>query len=200
MRISNLEYVSNEELYKGEGAKPILVQDSIIIQTGEYYGRGKKFYTFKSRNRNVEYAVFTIGTQICLSNNEQHVLEFERIWSADFRKGSQLIKTLDKLGAVSNGKVHPDMLENLPVKFTLKANTNSTDEKTFKEYISDIEVVEELPEQFDFHYLKVKNPIGYELVPTNESIQSIGKESSASLTELFASINDESDDDYLEGI
>ena len=174
MNWSNLSYVAPEDIdSSGVSSTPIPVEDVISISTGTYKGRIKLFSTFNSKDRKTLYAKITIGTQINLPDGKQTVAEFNRVWHADFHQGSHLIEALEKLGAIQDKKVIPDKLFNLPVQFELIADDNYTSSSgKYKELISTIELIDSLPDDLDFEYVRV-NRVGYtEIVPTNDKMQS----------------------------
>ena len=198
MKINKLTYVAPEDIESsGVSTTPIPVEEQVSITTGTHLGRIKLFTTFTSKDKKTTYAKIVVGTQIQLSSEQQVVVEFDRIWHADYRQGSHLIQQLDKLGVIRNKQIHPDSLFNLPVKFEIALNDSI--DTMYQEYITDIELVEGLPDSIDFNYVHI-NSIGMsEIVPTNESVQEHGQKSKhTSLSKLLAEadVYDE-DEDYL---
>ena len=171
MNIAELQLIESDNLFTGIGDKSIPVYDSFVLQTGTYYGRVKLMSSFYSRKRNIDYVSLKVGTKVRLPDDTQHIIEVDRVWYADYRRDSTLIKTLNDLGSIVDGKIHPDILENLPVQFTLKLHPHADENAMYKEYITDIKLVDKIPDDLDFRYVKVKNIFGYEFVPTCEPIQ-----------------------------
>ncbi len=173
MKINNISYVAPEEMISsGDSSTPIPVEDTISISTGTHKGRIKMFSTFKSKDKKIMYAKLTVGTQINLSDGQQAVVELDRVWHADFRQGSQLIQTLEKLGAIRDKQVFPDELFNQPVQFEVSINDNYTpSDGKYKELVSSVERIESLPDELDFQYVHVDR-IGFtEIVATNHHMQ-----------------------------
>ena len=201
MKLNNLSYVQPEDLYSaGEATASITVQDEIALSTGIHQGRIKSFSTFKSKDRETTYAKITVGTQINLSDNQQVVVELDRVWLADYRQGSHLIQQLEQLGAIEGKQFYPDRIFNLPVSFEVQLNKNASTTDKFKEHISSINLIEHLPDDADFRYVKVRSVWGYEIVPTNDSVQIEGQKSKhTSFSELLDEAeSDDEDDDFLD--
>ena len=201
MEINNISDVAPEEIISsGDSSTPIPVEDKISISTGIHRGRIKCFSTFKSKDKKIMYAKLTVGTQINLSDGQQAVVELDRVWLADYRQGSHLIQQLEQLGAIEGKQFYPDRIFNLPVSFEVQLNKNASTTDKFKEHISSINLIEHLPDDADFRYVKVRSVWGYEIVPTNDSVQIEGQKSKhTSFSELLDEAeSDDEDDDFLD--
>ncbi len=131
--------------YKDE---PINITVKPTLKSGTYFGRIGDVYKFTSK-KGTDYLNIPMATRLSF-NNQEMILEVSKVLLAEYYEGSQLVNLLTELGAVIDKKFHPEKLMNLPVKFTVVPNENADANSKYKEMVTDIEVVDKIPEHLDF--------------------------------------------------
>lgn len=134
------------------------------MTTGEHFGRLGYFTTFKSKDKQTNYAKLTMGSRKKFGD-EIIIQEVERVYLAEYHSDSELVKMMEKLGAIEEHKFYPGRLLNKPVKFTVKINENAKEDSRYKEMVTDIEPIDELSEDIDFMYVREFTSMGYEYKP-----------------------------------
>lgn len=173
--LSKMKSIETTELVQDEEMNVIDILDSATLESGTHKGRIKEFTSFVSKNTSTKYGKITIGTKTNLANNGHEVIEVDRVWLADYRSGSRLVKQLEKLGAIEDKKFYPDRLIDLPVQFVLKPNEKATSESDYKVCVTEIEKIDSLPDNLNFHYKRIGTWYGYELVPDIDEVNADGK-------------------------
>ena len=197
MSIVQLEYVSEEEKCKVVHEDPITIEDELFIQTGLHQGRIRNICTFHSKDKKSKYAKITVGVPLNLNDGQSVIVELDRVFLADYRNGSHLVRQLEELNAIQDKKFYPDKLFNQAVEIEVVLDENASADSRFKHRISSIKSIEALPDNLDFEYVAVNRIGGYDIVPTNNNVKP--SENSASKSKLgkidFNSIDE--DDDFL---
>lgn len=173
--LSKMKNIETTELVADAENNIIDVLDPPTLESGIHKGRIKEFTSFVSKNTSTKYGKITIGTKTNFANNGYEVIEVDRVWLADYRSGSRLIKQLEKLGVVEDKKFYPDRLIDLPVQFVIKPNERATDDSDYKVCVTDIEKIDSLPDNLNFHYKRIGTWYGYKLVPDIDDLNADGK-------------------------
>lgn len=203
MTANKIIYVEPELISSDSDAESIAIEDNLTIETGMHLGRIKNFSTFQSKDKQNTYAKVVIGTQVNGTDGQKIIIELDRIWLADYRNDSHLVKQLKKLGAVQDKQFYPDKLFNQAVQFEVVVNENASENSKYKERISTITPVKSLPDDLDFRYVRLNRLGDYEIVPTNDTIKPVSKTKKGNkktLDELIAEVDnfdEQEDDDFL---
>ncbi len=197
MLTKSVEFVPKSDLVTIPKSIPIIIKDEIFISTGVHQGRIRNYGTFKSKDKNTSYSKVTVGVPQKLNDDQSVIIELDRVFPADYRRGSHLVKQLQELNVIHDKKFHPDELFNMAVEIEVVLNENASADSKYKHRIASIKPIDALPDELDFKYVAVRRIGGYDIVPTNDKIKP--SENSASKSKLgkidFSSIDE--DDDFL---
>lgn len=137
------------------------IEDEFVLTTGEHYGRIAYANIFTAKNGNT-YAKLVMGT-VKKYGDKNVVHEIERVYMADFHTNSEMIKLFDKLGCIEKRKCYIGRVLNKKIKFKVEENPESS--SSYKYLVTEIEPVENIPEEYDFEYVRTFNGIGYDYNP-----------------------------------
>jgi len=168
------------------------------LKTGSYVGRVGAIKRFTSKDGMNKYVKIPVGTRVKFENQEQ-IIEVERVFLADYRSDSLLVKLLDELGCIVEGKFIPEKLMNLPVRFVVKPNENAGTNSKYTEMVDDIELIDELPEHLDFKYYRVTDidSVQYIAAMPNAEIEKVKSQKSIGVNNIDFSAFDDDDDNFL---
>ena len=147
------------------------IEDEYVLTTGMYFGRVAYANVFTAKNNN-KYAKITIGI-MRRHGDKQIIHEVERVYIADFHANSELVKLLGTLGCIDKRKCYIERVFNKKVEFIVEENPDAS--SNYKYLVTEITPVEEIPEEYDFKYVKTFNGIAYDYNPVLPNASVVSK-------------------------
>lgn len=177
---------------------PVNITIVPTLFSGDYYGRIGAIRKFKSKDGMNDYVALPVGTLVT-SNEQTMVAEAERVFLADYRSDSQLVKLLDSLGCIVDSKFIPEKLMNLPVKFTIKENDHADANSKYKLMVTDIELIDKLPEHLDFKFYRVTDidSVKYIAATPDAEIEKVKSQKPMEVSNIDFSAFDDDDENYF---
>lgn len=181
---------------KEDNAVSYDIYDVPAFESGEYLGRVGGVSVFKSKDKGNDYVRMTIGT---VKNYEGRkiVHELDRVWLKVLFAGSDLVNVMTSIGAVEGGKFYPQRAINRAVKFVIKCKDVASADNRFQYAITNIEPIDNIPEDRDFKYVRVATDFGFKYVPVATDAKSAPKLEIKGLQDNCKIILPEEDDDFL---